>query len=188
MPEEWIPNCGTQLERAIRALFIEKGAASVADCFISNDSTERADLADGLTTVRAFQSTTNEAELSGNETFQVVILNEFWVRGSPNEENLSLNRVRLDERVGRQMRCLLQAILRDGATTDSGTLDGTCADITSAGRALATQDAVNDADMTEFTCLKGRYLGMARGEPADQSCSWAELRNFEFTVCPANVD
>jgi hypothetical protein len=70
----------------------------------------------------------------------------------------------------------------------SGTLNFTCDDINEYGRALATIDATNESDMTEFTCLSGRYLGMTRGEPEDGSCAWVEVRNFEFVACPTNVD
>ncbi len=179
MPDDWIPNCGTQLERAIRAHFIDQGAATADDCFISNESEDRTGLAAGITTIRAASS--QAADGSGNEVFQVVIQNKFGVRGNPEEENPKLNRTELDRRVGRQMLALLSG---DEGRTD---LNLACSAISIAGNALATIDPDNEADMEEFTCLFGRYLGMTRGAPDDASCAWVEVRNFEFTAAPSAI-
>jgi hypothetical protein len=188
MPSDWIPNCGTQLERAIRALFIAEGAATADDCHISNDSTERTGLiTTGLTTILASQSTAADTELSGNEKWSVSIQNKFGAALQPGETNASVNRVALDTRVGKQMLEMMQS-----SGNPSGSLDETAANITAAGRALAAVDdetaAANDVDMTEFTCLFVRYLGSTRGRPDDGSCAWVEVRNFEITACPSNVD
>lgn len=186
MPSDWIPNCGSQLERAIRALFIEKGAASPDDCFVSNDSRTRGDdvatdIDNGITSILAQQST-HEPETTGNEVWTVMIQNKFGAALQPEGTDTNLQRLKLDQRVGRQMLALMQ-----GGTESSG-LRFTCTDITTYGRALADQDTVNDADMTEFTCLYGRFIGSTRGRPEDASCAWVEVRNFEFWCCPTNVD
>lgn len=185
MPEDWIPNVATQIERAIRALFISKGAASASDCFISNESTDRAGIATGITTIRANTSTTSESELSGRETITVTIQNKFAARDNPAESNNDAARIEMDKRVGRQMTALMQ-----GGTV-SGDLNFACADINEAGRALATSSnatvAANNADMSEFTVTFGRYLGLTRGEPEDDSAAWVEVRTFEFKACPYNV-
>lgn len=182
MPADWIPNCATQLERAIRALFIGSGAATAADCFISNESEERAGIATGITTVRCSSSDTTDPEGAGNEKFQVTIQNKFFAAQEESETNVKLNRVEMDMRVGRQMLAMLAGT---NGRTDT---DVACASITTYGRALADVDSANESDMEEFTCLFGRYLGMTRGVPEDLSCSWVEVRNFEITACPTAVD
>lgn len=182
MPDDWIPNCATQLERAIRALFVQEGAASVADCFISNESTEIGNLATGVTIIRASSSTTEDSEQSGNEKLSVSIQNKFDASVGPSETNTKLNRVQMDRRVGRQMLAMSRW------SSDPGRFGETIENITDAGRELATLDAENESDMSEFTCLFVRYLGMTRGQPEDNSCAWVEARNYEITVCPSNVD
>lgn len=184
MPDDWIPNCGTQVERAIRALFVARGAATVADCFISNESALRdasvSPLSTGITTIRANASSTADGELSGNEKFTVSIQNKFGVKGDPTEENPLVNRTELDQRVGRQQLAMLRG-------NDSESLSLTRDDLTTYGRELADTDPDNEADMEEFTCLFVRYLGMTRGEPEDDSCSWVEVRNFEIAACPTAI-
>ncbi len=181
MPDDWIPNCGTQLERAIRALFVARGAATVDDCYISVENRERTVLATGITTIRA-NSSSHDPEASGNEKFTVSIQNKFAAIGDPTETNPKLNRTELDKRVGRQQLAMLRG------NDDSDWPDLTCDEITSEGRALADIDEDNEADMSEFTCQFIRYLGMTRGEPEDDSCAWVEVRNFEITACSLNVD
>jgi len=88
----------------------------------------------------------------------------------------------MDRRVGRQML----AMSKGDSTT--GRLDATIANITDAGRELATLDDENESDMSEFTCIFVRYLGMTRGQPEDNSCAWIEARNYEIVACPSNVD
>lgn len=181
MPADWIPNCGTQLERAIRALFVEAGAATVDDCFISNESGERGDLETGVTTILA-HSSTHDPETTGNEVYQVTIHNKFGAALQPGESDISRNRVLMDKRVGRQMLALMQ-----GGTESSG-LRYSCSDLTTYGRALYTIDPESNEDMEEFTALYLRFTGSTRGRPDDASCAWVEVRNFEITCCPTNVD
>ena len=188
MPADWIPNCGSQLERAIRALLVSTGAATMADCYISNDPRERIGLATGITDIQAVQSNT-EPEISGNEKWAVRIQNKFGVPTQPGEANPNVNRIEMDTRVGRQMLELLRS-------NDGMTLFKTADNITAAGRALAVSDgstdgdiqAENEADMAEFTCLFVRWLGSSRGQPDDASCSWVEVRNFEITACPSAIN
>lgn len=187
MPTDWLPNCGTQLERAIRALFISKGAATKDDCYVSNESRDRTGLDTGITAILAEQSTTQDSELSGNEKWQVSIQNLYGAvqqEGEPPE----LNRIEMDKRVGRQ-----ELLLRKG---EADKLDVSADDITAAGRALAVTDntpegdlsAAQNEDMAEFTCLFMRFLGSTRGKPNDEACAWVEKRHYEITACPANVD
>lgn len=181
MPSDWTPNCGTQLERAIRAMFITNGAATHNDCYISNESGERGDLSTGITTILASQSS-HEAELSGNDVWQVTIQNKFGAALEPGETDTQLNRIELDKRVGRQLRLMMQA-----GDDNASYPDATCLAITTEGRALYITDAINNEDMEEFTCLFLRYTGSTRGRPEDNSCSWVEARNFEITACPNAV-
>ncbi len=106
-------------------------------------------------------------------------------QGEPNPE---LNRVEIDKRVGRQKLALMRGTY---------SLDETCSDITTLGRALAvpvdgSDEAVlaaqNDADMAEFTCLFGRYLGATRGRPKDDASAWLEVQNYEFMACPTAIN
>lgn len=187
MPTDWIPNSASQLERAIRAMFIARGDATAADCHISNESGDRTGIANGITDILAVMSTATDTEPSGNEKWTVRIQNKFGAVVQPDEPNPQLNRVAMDQRVGRQMLALLRGTY---------SLDETCADITNAGRALAVAndstaeailDAANNADMAEFTCLFGRYLGATRGQPEDGSCAWVEVRNMEFVAVPVAI-
>ncbi len=194
MSLDYLPNTATQLERATRAWLQESGAVGPLDCFISNDSRDRsaanAPLDQGITDIVALSSTTGEAEDSGNEKFIVRFSTKFGAIVSPDEPNPAVNRVECDKRVGK-----LMLALSDGKSSDMRL--ATAQAITAAGRALATavdstpaavRDAENNADMTEFTCLSVRYLGMTRGQPDDNSCAWIEVRNFEISACPSNVD
>ena len=190
MASDYIPNTGTQLERAVRALLLTAGAVGLTDCFISNENRDRSTLASGITDILAFQSTTAEAEDSGNEKFTVRITTKYGAIAQPEEPNPSLNRIEIDKRIGKMMLAL-------GVGNSSNMRAETCSAITIAGRALAIatdgsdaaiQDAANNEDMSDFTCLSLRYLGMSRGEPDDASCAWVEVRNFEISACPSNVD
>lgn len=186
MPTDWTPNNGTQLERAIRALFVTTGAVDPDDCFISNESTERGNLSTGITTIQAISSSTDESEPVGNEKWQVTIQNKFGAALEDGQTDTAINRLQLDMRVGRQQDKMTQA------GDYSQTLDATASAITAAGRALATvtaePDATNDADMAEFTCLFVRYTGATRGRPEDGSCAWVEVRNYEITACPIAIN
>lgn len=194
MPIDYLPNTATQLERAIRAWLQECGAVGPLDCFISNDSRDRsaenAPLDKGITDIMALSSNTTEAEDSGNEKFVVRISTKFGAIVSPDEPNPAVNRVECDKRVGK-----LMLAMSDGKSSDMRL--ATALAISTAGRDLANevdstdaavQDAANNADMAEFTCLSVRYLGMTRGQPDDRSCAWIEVRNFEISACPSNVD
>lgn len=194
MPLDYLPNCATQLERALRALLFSVGAVGAKDCFISNDhrtrNTEDAPLTDGITDILAFQSTTGEAEDSGNEKFTVRITNKFAVPTQPSETNPGGFRLAYDQRIGKQMLALSESNGQDMR-------DPVCDLITEKGRALATatgstavelQEAANNADMAEFTCLSLRYLGMTRGQPDDNSCAWVEVRTFEISACPTAIN
>lgn len=186
MPTDWIPNCGTQLERAIRALFLARGDATADDCYISNESRERIGTTAGITDIIAIKSDT-APELSGNEVWLVHVDNTFAATADPDGENDLLNRVTLDQRVGRQKLALLRG---------TNSLNETCTDITTHGNAMATAVdatdeavlfAANNVDMSEFTCLFGRYLGATRGNPNNESSAWRERLIFEFTACPAAI-
>jgi hypothetical protein len=181
MPADWIPNNGTQIERALRALFIAEGVATAADCFISNDSGTRPTVTTGATEIIALNSN-HDVEPTGNEKWLVRITNKYGAALQPGETNAEVNRLALDQRVGKQMLHLM------GGATVPNQNSTTATNITTAGRALAVSDPTNNDDMDEFTCLFVRYLGATRGQPDDGSCAWVEVRNFEITACPLNVD
>jgi hypothetical protein len=194
MPVNVLPNCGTQLERAIRAYLIAQGAGTADDIYISNDSRTRAGLDTGLTDIMAVRSRVEGQELSGNEVWQVTLENKFGASPQPGQADINLNRVQMDLRVGKQMYQMLQA-----DDSSPNTLKHTCAAISAAGRALAVdasngadpdqaQVAEDNADMVDFTCIFLRFLGSERGHPKDHSTAWVEKRIFEITACPANVD
>ncbi len=181
MPIEPLPNNGTQIERALRAWFIAHAAGTKNDLFISNDSRDRPQI---LTDIFA-TSSRHDPENTGNEIWSVSIQNKFPAAIQPGQNNPEAHRVAIDARVGLQMAALAQ-------TDDNCTLNFTAAGISTAGRSLATagstRDQANNADMADFTCLFVRYLGASRGRPDDDSCSWVEVRNYEITACPYNVD
>jgi hypothetical protein len=94
----------------------------------------------------------------------------------------------MDKRVGRQKLAMKRG---------TNSLDETCADITAKGRALAVAldasaeallDAENNADMAEFTCLFGRFVGAERGNPNVDASAWRERLTYEITACPSAID
>lgn len=186
MPSDWIPNVGTQLERAIRALFVSRGDVTMGDCYISNDSRTRIELGSpqGITDIVAISSDATDLEPTGNEKWIVHLDNTF----STSADAAELNRVIMDTRVGRQKLAMMRGV-------DS--LDETCADITTQGRALsvavdssddAIQSATDNADMAEFTALFGRFIGSSRGNPNVDSSAWRERLIFEIVSCPTAID
>lgn len=79
---------------------------------------------------------------------------------------------------------------------DGQTLRWTAAAITAAGRALAVavdatdeaaQFALNNADMTGFTCQEIYDMGEGDGEADGEGCSWEEILMFDVVASPSNV-
>lgn len=161
----------------------------MADCYTSNDSQIREELGAvlGITDINAVKSE-HDLEPTGNEVWRVHVDNTFAAKVQPETANQGLNRKLMDERVGRQKLALMRGVNQ---------LDEACADITTKGRALAVavdasaeavEAAANNADMAEFTCLFGRYVGAERGNSKVDASAWMERLIFEFTACPSAID
>jgi hypothetical protein len=186
VPVDFTPNCGSQLERAVRAFHIASGARPAGGIFVTNDPNERTN---PLRTITAQASNASETELSGNETWQVQIVDQFDSNVQQNQKNADANRLAMDTQVGLMMKCMMQS-------SNGSNLDVTVAGITEAGRALATTGTAmeqrNNQDMLEFTCLFVRFLGSGRGHPSEEGNAkntfWVEERRFEIKCCPSNVD
>ncbi len=179
MPLTPLPNVGSQLDRAIVAYLISVEAGTAANTYPSYCSTDKVF---PNTTVKSHASA-HDPDLTANEIFNVAIMAKFNAREET--ANPEAKRKAADERIGLIMAALLQS-------DDGQTLKATARAITAAGRALATSDnatvAANNADMADFTLQHWYYKGAVRGTPEDESCAWVEVRNFQATASPSNVD
>lgn len=202
MPTNPYPNVGSQLDRALRALFIQEGAMPQPDLpnggiFLTLDQATRTN---PLRTIHAYDAQ-ESTMFAGNLDYHVQIVDQFAAAPQPGMQNPELHRVQMDLQVGKMMTTL--HLSENGAN-----LDRTVKDITDAGRALAetgvespdgdpyydsVQDLANNEDMAEFTCLFVVPMGHSRGHPTDGDTGgqnkslWTEVRRFRITVAPVVI-
>ena len=181
-----IPNTGSQIERAVLALLKEAygtdGAAAKYKYLFSNSSEKReVPLIDAL----AHKSTATVPH-AGNESFMVRL--EWILDGAVEvgQEDTSADWKAINDFVGIGMAALSQT---EGNNGDPDTLAATvAAEITRCGRALATSDPTNNADMANFTCEYVEFKGSQRAEAVNGTLFLKEIRHFEIRACPFNVD
>jgi hypothetical protein len=193
-----IPNVGSQIDRALRALFIKNGAAPQSTkgnggIFLTLDGGDRSN---PLRTVFAHDGQ-ESVKFTGSEEFTVLITDQFDAVNQPSQTNLGFNRVAIDAQVGAMMWLMMQS-------SNGVDLDQTVKDITDAGRALAVlksagglapdaQFAANNADMADFTCLFVEPAGQKRGHPVNdehggiERTFWVEARSFRITAAPSAI-
>lgn len=181
-----VPNTGSQIERAILALLRDAygtdGEAANYVYLFSNCSSKRtAPLIDVLA-----HKSTETVPHTGIETFMVRVE---WVYDGALEvgqENPDDDWKAINEFVGIGMAALSQTA---GNAGDPNTLPKTvAAEITRLGRALATTDPENHADMEDFTCSYIEFKGSQRAEAVNGTLFLKEIRHFEVRACPSNVD
>ncbi len=182
----------SKLNRAIVAYLISVGAGSRNDTFAAN--VNRSSIGQhkpgNNTTVQATLSKP-EPYLTANRRITVHVRIRGSATQSPKEPNWEAARTTFDERVGAVYDALLQS---DNAQN----LRATAQAITAAGRALAVADdpsnpqsvqqAANNADMVDFTCLGWYDMGEGDGEPQQEANAWEEVLVFDALCCGSNVD
>jgi hypothetical protein len=168
----------SKLERAIASYLIAQNAGTTLDTLPEHGRTPKIY---PCTVVRCAMSRP-EIPYSGNRIITVHVC----VRGSAvqeSEDNPEESHTAFDERVATVMDTLLQS--------DTGGSDMECIarGINAAGRALATSDPTNNADMADFTCWGWHDVGEGDGDGTSaEGCSWEEVLMFECAACASNID
>lgn len=195
-----VPNVGSQLERAViaylqacfkKAAIAGLGLADVGFYF-SNDWKGRVP---PLIDVMAHASTENPPH-TRNESYNVRIEAEWKGANEPGVTNTESNWIFINNLIGIVMAALSQT---DSATDVSAGARVTAQLITQAGRALAVdgsngldpaqvQDALNNADMVNFTCSFVEFKGSKRADVSQGKIWIKEVRNFEMRACCSVTD
>ena len=189
-----VPNVGSQIERAMVAYFMDAyGAAFIEqqglNFYTSNDFKRRETPCISVLASHSEESPT----YSMDKDFYVAVEATWTGQNEVGSENPDSNRVEIDNLIGVAEAAMCQ-------TTTGQDRQATCTALNLFGRALAVdasngsdpvqkQDAANNADMVNFTCLKVMSMGDRR---ADKIASGAiilrEVRTFKVSACPSNVD
>lgn len=176
----WLPNLGSQLDRALRALFIAGGAVSPAQVFIANDWRERDLPLVEIVSRRGEPS----AVFHGSLDYTVELRFKFPANPPKGHRNPDAYQNEMDRFIGGCLWLLHQDDPDQGLPT-------VCEALTLAGRNLATSGSSaqqrNNADMAGFTVQYIIPGEEERGYPAseqgpDTSC-WMENRTWRITAC-----
>ena len=182
------PNTGSQLERAIAAWLVICGAGNVTQQYVSNDPKARtANTNPPLNDILAHKSSESPRN-SRDEAFQVKISSEFPSVVQPGNPDANWS--------WKQINLWIGTIMAAMSITDNGGQDyrATCKAITDAGRNLAVdasngtdpgavQFALDNADMSDFTCTWLLYQGCVRAKQNTEGLLFVEERNFEIDAC-----
>jgi hypothetical protein len=169
-------NLRSKLNRGICAYLIGQAVGTVANVLSSNSSVDKTY---PLVTVQAVRGTP-DPPLTGDYRCQIHVS----VKGSnvqDPKQSPQANRILFDNLCAKTYDALM-------TTTDNGTLLSTALLITAAGRALATSDPTNNADMADFTVQNWFDGGFGMGDPDAEGCSWIEVFLFEAICCASNTD
>lgn len=192
MPLDYLPNSGSQLDRALRAYFISAGAmpnpnTSNKGIFLTLETAERTN---PLRTILAHDAI-ESVRFTGCKEFMVTITDQFDGMPQQGEHNPEQRRIEIDKQLGKMRMAMAQA------DDNADNLMRTARLITDAGRALATtgtdKEKAKHEDMAEFTCLFVEDDGMSRGHPkgADgqgtDETTWREITRYKITVCPSAI-
>lgn len=191
MPLDYLPNIGSQLDRALRAYHIAAGAvpnpsAPNKGIFLTLETESRTN---PLRTILSHDASESE-HFTGNMEVMVTIVDQFDGIKQQGEKNPEQRRVEIDRQLGKMRMAMAQA---DDGEDD---LKLTARKITDAGRALATtgsaKDQANNEDMAEFTCLFVQFAGLSRGHPKNEmegtdETTWREVTRYKITACPAYI-
>lgn len=185
-----MPNMGSQIERAIAALFVSAGIGDRTNNHVSNDNTDRQV---PLNDILAHNSKVLVKE-SGIEVYQVRVESEFPAAQQPDQLDTAWYWKQINDWIGKVAQVLS---LQNEGDRD---LRATAALITAAGRDLAVDQtnganqaaaklAADNADMVNFTCQKIIYLGATRaGKGHSGALVFVEQRNYEVHAVPFNSD
>lgn len=188
----YLPNIGSQIDRALRAYFISAGAVpntgtTNKGIFLTLETAERTN---PLRTILAHDAIESE-QFTGNKEFMVTIVDQFDGLPQQGEHNPEQRRIEIDQQLGKMRLAMAQCA--DGEFN----LALTARNITDAGRALATvgttKSKANNADMGDFTCLWVEDAGLSRGHPksadgeSTDETTWREITRYKITACPSKV-
>jgi hypothetical protein len=178
----------SKLDRAIVAYLKSQG---VADYVVPAAWSGQLDMdATPVWVVIRSHNGTPETALSNIWHFQVECAVHAPAQLPVNAPNPGANRVALDQ----VFASMFDALMQSGNVQD---LQATADLITSNGRALATspdaQQAANNADMVDFTCLAWYPpIALDFGHPRDgggvDNTTWKEFATFKAIAVPYNVD
>jgi hypothetical protein len=178
MASDFIPNLGSQIDRALRALFLADGAVTAEQVFVVTDFRTRPapPLLDIKTT-----SCTPVVPFTGNYSCQVDLFFKFSA-----VTDTELDRVAMDQFVGGVGYSLFRGDYNDGMPT-------VCAAINAAARALAVSDPANNADMAGFTVSRITPGTERRGFPIGaeggvDGSYWVEQRSLEIMACSETIN
>lgn len=175
---DYIPNLGSQLDRAIRAMLIADEAVTADQCFIVTDFRTRP--APPLLDIKTVQGIP-VVPFTGNYECTVDLFFKFSA-----VTDTEADRVAMDQFIGKSCYSLFRGDYDHGLPT-------VCAAMNTAGRALAVSDPVNNGDMANFTADYIVPGMMSRGYPINEEGGvdgsyWVEKRSYNITACSRNID
>lgn len=188
MPEPtWLPNLGSQLDRALRATIIASGAATASQVFPVTDFRTRPN--PPIVDIRSHSGIPSPRPQVGNYDFEVDLIFKFNASVPHGHADPESWRREMDIFIGAVMYQLFLLDYADGLPT-------VCDAINAAGRALKTagsdEDQANNVDMGDFTCLHIAPGAESRGHPINEeggvdASLWVERRSLTITCCSRNV-
>lgn len=118
---------------------------------------------------------------SGNHSLNVRVRIEYPAANQPGQSNPQSNRLALDS--------MVDAVFDAFHKSDNGCdYQATAALITAAGRALASSDPTNHADMADYTCIQFMGVEYVGGAEAEESSSFVEMIRFQMYACPLQIN
>lgn len=177
----------SKAERAIKAYLISKGAGSLLDIFTAMEIATRTFPNTTITAVRGVP----DPKFTGNYRIQFWIKHKGQATQAANEPNKTLPITQFINRIETTGDALMQS-------DDGQTFSQTARDITAAGRALAVatnpadpdsaKQALDNADMLDFTLWDWQDEGFGQGDAEEEGCSWVRIQMFSALCCNSNVD
>jgi len=171
-------NLRSKLNRAVVAYLISQPNCGTADDITPFNTRLVNSLIQPSTTVRA-RAGKPRVEMSGN--YDVAL--QITVKGTGVQDvgdTSESARLLFDLRLASIYDAMFQS-------DDNYTLNATAKAITSAGRALAASDPVNNGDMDDFTVLAITDGGFGDPNINEQECAWEEQLMFNVLCCGSHL-
>lgn len=180
---DFIPNIGSQVDRAILALLVADGVVTSDQAFVVTDFRTRPE--PPLVDIKTTQCLP-EVPFMGTYACSVELFFKFSSVVASSDQDPNGKRRQMDEFVGGVMWSLFRGDHDDGLPT-------VCTALTNAGRGLAVSDPANNSDMDHFTVSRVRMGAEHRGNPINadggvEGSYWVEQRTIELSATSANVD
>lgn len=187
MASDYIPNLGSQIDRALMALFIADEAVTADQVFVVTDFRERPE--PPILDIKTV-SCQPVVPFTGVCECNVDLFFKFNAVVPEGDADSGSYRAAMDMFVGKACYSLFRGDYSDG-------MPEVCDALTQAGRALATagtaEDQANNADMTGFTVSRVTPGMESRGFPISEEGGvdgsyWVEKRSFTILATSANTD